>query len=482
MEYIMQPIKRSIIIILLPAVFLTACKKQLNVFPTTQEVNGNVIVDVRSATTVLNGVYYQFAACGADYNSIPSTLWADVKEGYASELSGLFNYGYGGGSELTSHTYKAPSSEAQTMWTYGYNIVNAANGFLENIAPVKTIPDSIKREMIAEAKFLRAYADSYLLLHFGQYYDPTSPYGIILHNKFVTPHTTGLPRASVAEVYDSIIADINNAIPDLPNTNSTKAAANGWAAKLLMARVLINRGGAGDYARVIGLTRDIILQSPYSLEDSVKDIFLKEGLSSNEVIMGIQPFVSPMQSWKFFEYFTKRQYAPTKFMKSLFAGDPRKNWNYYIFVSPYGLGNQAQFSKYFPGDTTNPMATPIMEYSYAFRLTEAYLLEAEALNASGADMATAKDLLKTVMGHAGYSDFSVVDALTDQADLQQLIIREEMKNFVGEDGQDWLAVRRLPFAALQAWMPSLLTKDLLIMPIPQVEIQSNGLIKQNPGF
>lgn len=458
-----------------------ACKKQLDVYPTTTEVNGNIITDVQSASTALNGVYYRFAASGADNNNVPSTLWVDVKEGYPSELSGLFTYPYGG-SDLSTHTYKAPSYEALTMWSYGYNLVNAANGFLENIAPVTTIVDSTKNEMIAEAKFLRAYANSYLLLNFGQYYDTTSKYGIILRSQFVTTTNLNLPRSPVGEVYDSVLADINSAIPYLPSTNATKAATNEWTAKLLEARLLMNRGVAGDYAEVISLTSDIIANSPFSLEPNTKDIFLTKDLSSNEVMLGVQPYISPQQTYKYEEYLYYNQYVLTDTMISLFNGDPRQTSTYYTFTSPYGYGNFGAFIKYYPGDTLNLSPNPITEFSYAFRLTEAYLLEAEALVASGGNMGTAKSLLETVLGHAGVTDFSNVNAATTAAELQLLIVQEEMKNFVGEDGQDWLAVRRLPFATVQTMIPTIISKDLLIMPIPETEITGNGLVIQNPSY
>ncbi|MGH2648442.1 MAG: hypothetical protein ACRDE8_12770, partial [Ginsengibacter sp.] len=64
-----------------------ACKKQLNVFPTTSEVDGNVITDEKSAITTLNGVYYRFADGGFDYNGIPSTQWYTLFQNTSSELS-----------------------------------------------------------------------------------------------------------------------------------------------------------------------------------------------------------------------------------------------------------------------------------------------------------------------------------------------------------------------------------------------------------
>ena len=73
---------------------LGACKKELNVFPTTTEVDGNVITDQNSARVVLNGVYYRFADAGFDRNKVPSIKWTDLNEDFASELSGgLVNSG-----------------------------------------------------------------------------------------------------------------------------------------------------------------------------------------------------------------------------------------------------------------------------------------------------------------------------------------------------------------------------------------------------
>lgn len=459
---------------------LWACKKELNVYPTTTEVDGNVIVDAKSAESVLAGVYYRFADASLDVNSVKSTMWVDPKEGYASELSGLFNYGYGGGSDLASYNYKATSASALNMWDYAYMIVNAANGFLKNVAPVTTIPDSAKQEMIAEAKFLRAYANTYLLLNFGQYYDTTSSYGLLLRSEFVTSGNLAQPRVSVGVAYDSILTDLSGAIAHLPSVNTTPAWTNVWAAKLLEARLLINRG---DYATVAALTDDVIQNSPFSLEGNTADIFRSKGLASSEVILGIQPYNSPQQTYKFNQYLYYNQYVLTDSAVSLFQDDPRRPWMFYMGdFSNYGFGMQGVFTKYFPGDTTNPSPNPITEYSYAFRLTEAYLLEAEALADEGGDLTKAKTLLKTVMGHAGFTDFSAVDAQTTGAGLQYLVIREELKNFMGEDGQDWLAIRRWPFATLQAWAPSLQTKDQLILPIPETEIEANNLIKQNPGY
>jgi hypothetical protein len=457
---------------------LAACKKELNVFPTTQEVDGNVITDARSATVVLNGVYFRLAAGYKDYQGAPATQWYSVNEEVPSLLSGMLMPYSSPYNNLNQHNYIAASAQVDLVWSYGYSLVNAANGFLKNIGPVSLIAKTNKDEMIAEAKFLRAYGNSELLLYYGQYYDTTSAYGIILRNEFADADNLYLPRSGVAQSYDSILSDLNNAIPFLPGTNTQISYANAWAAKLLKARVLINRGSAADYAQVIALSKDIITNSPFVLETNIKDLFLTKGLASSEVILGIQPYSNQSEKWT--DYISYGYYIPDELYNLFFNDDPRGDWYAQTISSDYD--DVVSLTKYYPGPLTDAQPAAITENGYAFRLTEAYLLEAEALVASGGSLEDARTLLKTVEGHAGITDFSAVDAATTAADLKLLILEEEMKSFVAEAGQDWFALRRLPFTTVKSLVPTLTDQSLLILPIPQNEILYNSKLKQNPNY
>lgn len=457
--------------------FLWACKKELNVYPTTSEIDGNVIVDAKSASTVLNGVYYRFANAGFDYNNIPSVKWVDVNESIPSELANtLIIPGY---DDFNGFTFNSKTYGIDNIWNYGYALVNAANGFLKNVAPVTSIPDAAKKQMIAEAKFLRAFGNEELLLYYGQYNNVSSNYGIILHDEFVTTDNASQPRSTVAAAYTSILADLDAAISGLPAQNTQTFYANATAAKLLKARVLINRGAAGDYAQVITLTKDAINNGPFVLEASVKDLFLSKGFTSQEVILSVQPFST--ENYKFQDYQYYQQYVATDKLKSLLANDPRNQWYYKDYQSPY-YGTLPELTKYYSGDINNIAQTPLSENCYAFRLTEAYLLQAEAITLAGGSLADARALLKTVLGHAGVSDFSAVDQATTPAALQLLIVQEEMKSFEGENGADWFALRRLPFATIKTLQPAIAAANQLILPIPDSEIITNNKVIQNPGY
>ncbi|TSJ40531.1 RagB/SusD family nutrient uptake outer membrane protein [Mucilaginibacter corticis] len=465
---------------------LWSCKKQLDVFPTTQEVNGNVIKDTKSATEVLNGVYYRFA----NVNTINGPLgadWVDVNEWFPFELAGSM-YTILGDDNVYSITYGPTTGGTAAMWTYSFAIVNAANGFLENVAPVNSVPAATKSEMIAEAKFLRAFGNSQLLLYYAQYANPASNYGIIIRDKFVTTSTIGQARSTVAASYKAILEDLDAAIAGLPAKNTTIYQANANVAKLLKARVLINRNEPGDYATVISLTNDIITGGAFSLDPSAKDMFYNKLYTSKEPMLGIP--VYPNQPSKNYQYNTYGSYAVTDSYAKLLTNDPRSNWVYLnqslTFYTPYftTTGTSNELTKYYSGPyTTYPDAGNVqVETCYPFRVTEAYLLQAEAITLSNGDLTAAKTLLKAVEASAGITSDPAVDNAGTAAALHSLIVKEEIKNFIGENGADWFALRRLPLSEIQTYQPAIKSVDQLILPIPQADISSNGSIKQNPGY
>ncbi|MDR6781567.1 hypothetical protein ABIE26_001945 [Pedobacter africanus] len=473
----MKYIQYRLLLLLLVAGTFISCDKQLNVYPTNKLVDGNVIIDLKSAETVLNGVYYAFAYAGMDnLTGIESVRWATVNEIMPSELAGTLAYAYGQDGFMNM-AYRNPNNILSSKWEYGYDIVNAANGFLKNVVPVKNIPEERKKQMIAEAKFLRAFGNADLLFYFGQYYDINSKYGIILRNEFVSAEQIRMARSSVAASYNAILKDLDEAIADLPPRGSKIHYTNLWAAKMLKARVLINRGAAGDYEQVINLTEDIILNGNFKLEQNLKDLFHVKGFSSEEVMLAVQPF--PTERHKFYLNNSSVDFYVTPALKDLLTDDPRKDWMYKDAKNINGI--LPSITKYYSGNAMLPVKTPVVCNSYAFRLTEAYLTQAEAITLAKGDLAKAKLRLTDVMKRAGLTDFSNVDKANTPEALQFLIVQEVRKNFLQESGLDWFAMRRLPMATLQSIRPAVKSRFSFILPIPMAEMSANGLMEPNPA-
>lgn len=462
--------KRILYVLIFAATALnTGCKKELNALPGQSKVEGNVIVDPKSAEVALNGVYLRFAE-GGDDRGTPSIFWSYNHETSPSMLAGNNRYAYGALAFEENNLLTANDSSVESIWAASYSLVNAANGVIEqlNALPASKFNSARRTEIIAEAKALRAYGHYNLLRYFAQFYDVSSTYGVMLRLEFVNTNNISKVRSTVKESYDAILADLDDAIAQAPVSNPNYYI-NQWIAKGFKARVLMMRGGAGDYAQVISLTQDIIQNSPYELEGSLRDLFSSKGLSSKEVMLGLMP--KPNQVQKSDNYFFRDEpgYLVTTSFKNLLMNDPRGTW----MTATMG-GVEDGISKY---------SGPQIEVGYALRLTEVYLLQAEAIARSGGNAATVRTLLKTVMGHAGVTDFSEVDNAVTTEQLIMEVYKETVRNLAFEDGQDWSALVRLPLATVLSIKPAITDKNHFILPIPATEFIKNSTIgPQNPGY
>ena len=448
-----------------------SCKKDLNALPSNAKVEGNVIVDQKSAQIALNGAYYQAAGVSI-YGSIPSTHFENTHENAGAFMSGYLSSSFDDGLGDNAAQYDGPNF-VLLMWANFYQVVNAANGVIKGLEelPADKMPDSARARISGEAHFLRAYGHFNLLMYYSQFFDTTSQYGVMLRKDFVTTSNIVQARNTVKESYDFILADIDTAIANAPLSNDPSYATT-WAARALKARLLINRGGPGDFAQVVNLTKDVITNGGYVLEPNLKDIFFEKGLKSREVILGMMP--EPNQIIKQDDYINYPEWNAAQQMADLLQTDPRADWVAGMVASPYYGDVTLCVTKY--------QAEQLGEICYAFRLSEMYLLEAEAIVRNGGALGDAKDLLKTVMGHAGVTDFSDVDNAASADDLLIEIHKEVVKNLYCEDGAEWFSLLRFSFDQVKTMRPTIADKAQYVMPIPKTELDKNGSIKQNPGY
>ena len=470
--------KRSIIYFLtiaIIAVSQSSCKKELNALPDQAKVEGNVIVDEKSAQVALNGAYYRFAGVAENYTTgLPSTQWSWVHEIYPSSLAGNIVY-YQGPYLGGENDFTSESNETASMWRNYYDLVNAANNVISELEPLDAskINESRKTEILAEARFLRGYAHYALLSYFGEFYNVSSNYGVMLRKEPVTVSNIAQTRNTVQESYDFILADVDDAIAHIREGNPNYYASK-WAAMALKMRILINRGASGDYAEVIRLADNIITSGPYKLEGNVKDIFKTKGLASNEIILGTKAYPNQPSEMEIYFYRNSFQFYATDSLVSYLQNDPRLDWMITIDNSNTFQDYTNAFSKYIG---------PQVEAKYAFRLTEVYLLKAEAIVRSGGSLSDAKTILKEIMSHAGVTNFSAVDNASTAEQLLIEIYKEISRNLVAEDGADWFALLRLPFNTVKQFKPTIKEKFQYILPIPKPEHDKNPAIgEQNPGY
>jgi starch-binding outer membrane protein, SusD/RagB family len=445
-----------------------ACNKELNALPDQAKVDANAIVDQKSAETALNGAYYRFANVGENNTTgLPSTQWSKIHEQYPSEMAGHIVY-YQGVFELADNALLSSSGENVRVWGSCYDLVNAANGVIKGIEQLNTkIDPNRKKEMLAEARFLRAYGHYGLLSYFGEFYNSASTYGVMLRTGPVMVTNIAQKRNTVQETYDFILADVDDAIANAPAERPNYYATK-WAAMALKMRILINRGAPGDYAAVITLADNIIQNSPYRLEANAKDIFKTKGLASTEIMLATKAYPDQISEKEAYFFRNNYNYHLTDSLVSYLKNDPRKNW---IMKES---GGKKVFVKYEGAQ---------WEAKYAFRLTEVYLLKAEAIVRSGGSLAAAKTIVKEIMAHAGLTGFSAIDNASAPESLLVEIYKEITRSLVAEDGADWFALLRLPFEIVKQIKPSIKSKTQYIMPVPLAEHEKNPAFgEQNPGY
>lgn len=480
------------------AIFTASCSDELDALPTQSKVDGNVVVDAKSAKIAVNGIYYQYAMCGEDYYGVLSTGCANSYETYPADFAGLLSY-YQGPYMFETHD-GGFYFYYDLFWTKFYAQLTAANGAIQNIenADGSWFADGEKEQYLGEARLMRAFVHYNLMRMYAYFWDIDSPYGVLLRTEATTSKNLAKARSSVKDSYDCILEDIDYAIENAPD-ESENCYTNKWVAKGLKARVLMMRGQSGDYAEALSLTEDIIDNGPYELVGMVETCH-EQGLGSADVMFGIQPKENQTDVMEAWIYNSTNTWYPTDNFAALFDGDPRKDdmmsvetvqqltydydaeGNYQGYH--YEAVEQNLFFKHMqPGDIS---ATTTEESQYQMRLTEMYLLRAEAQARTGS-LAEARETLRQVLTANGYEDTAFVDAETSEDGVLKLIFDEYMRNLSCENGCEMLIMKRFPQSVVEAFNAEYRAdnEQYTTFGIPTDEFLYNSAMTadmQNPGY
>jgi len=123
------------------------------------------------------------------------------------------------------------------IWKNCYTYINTCNGIVDNAPALTGIDAATKAEMVAEAKFLRANYYFILVQNWGD---------VTLNKHFQSTPTLSATRDKMADVYDFMIQDLNDAIAALPASPQLNGTLPGKATKIaamhVLAKVYLTRG------------------------------------------------------------------------------------------------------------------------------------------------------------------------------------------------------------------------------------------------
>ena len=446
---------KNIFLISFLIILLTGCKKLTDVIdrnPPNNLVPENVAHTAEGARNLLNGAYamlhdqYYYMHIS---EMIPATM-----SGYMARNGFLVNL------QFRDNNVQPDLADVNNSWIAIYKLINQANWVIQLVEelPEGEMSQAEKNSITAQARALRAMGHFDALRFFGQYYDVNSAFGVIIRTEPVNFTTRYIARSTVAEVYEHVLSDLDFAIQNGP-AFSKPIFMSGLAAKALKARVLLFKG---EYAAAAATADEVISSNARSLSPTYDKVF-SDGFNSSEMIfMRATDEVTFTLDRKKFTYGSRHGIASPLF-KNLMAGDPR-------IAATYSPANSAILKV-----NNDTFFSP----TYFLRLSQMYLIKAEALARSGAALDEAKAPLLVVRSRAFGSPQTSAAATMDE--LLDEIYKEIVKELAFENGSEWFAAIR--FNKIMTIKPTVTSQDQFILPIPEAEIQGNALFGvQNPGY
>lgn len=355
------------------------------------------------------------------------------------------------------------------FWGEYYKQIYYANSIIEGLTISTLVTQHLKDQLIAEAKFVRAYCHFYLVNLFGDIpYITGTDYEL----------NTIAERMPADEVYDLIIQDLLEAkselVTDYSFSGGERIRPCSYVATALLARAYLY---AGDWANAEIEATYVLNNAAYRLCQNLDSVFLQNNLEAiwqfhleqNETYTGIGDlFLNPAT--------INYSKLSDQLIASFEAADKRKmSWTQQITV-----GNEVRFVPFKYKDF-NGSTSDVPEYPTALRVAEQFLIRAEARaqqnKLTGAN--SAQSDVDVIRLRAGLNPTS---ASTKESLLQE--ISNQMRfEFFTEWGHRWLYLKHTRKAdeVLQPvkvdWNP----EDKLY-PIPYDETLINPNMHQNPGY
>lgn len=492
------------------AVFASCSKSDLlDKTPITSLDNTKALVTESDYVALTNAVYdpLQWQE-NAALTTFP-VMFQDIRaDNCVSQWASYWTYG----TVFDDFTLIKPNnSTILGWWQKWYTVISRANTAIQfDSAFNGFITPGIQARLIAEAKFLRAFAYFQLVINFGD---------VPLITKYIgsTTDQTRYPRSAKADVYAQIDKDLLDAVAVLPASysgNDLGRATSGAAYTLLAKENLYQK----KYDLVRTYCEKVIGSGVYSLETqfadnwSLSNEYGKESIFEIGYASGYATSGWSNQGSFSYEYFgfipaglnafgncVPRQplidlydntdarkdatfIVPSTYMPDLgmTADDAGANTYQYYWVIPAALESKASVRKYYiPKSVAASLPTiassPLNEK--IFRYADVLLMHAEAaaMGAGGDGLSSLNQVIERAYGNTSHN-LSVFTL--DDVKLQRRL------ELATEGWDRFTDLVRWGDAATALAFKHFQTNRDEVLPIPQSEIDLVGsdVLTQNPGY
>jgi starch-binding outer membrane protein, SusD/RagB family len=240
--------------LVIPIVFLSACKKDFLQKPPT-----DAIVDAGFYQTdeqVLAGTASLYNRVWFDYNDKASYNLGDFRSGTT------FSAYNDRGNVLFNTTPE--NGENNASWSAFFNVVAQSNLTIQNINRYAgpAVSANVKKTALAEARFMRAVAYRYLVSNWGDV--------PVIENNLNLLNDTSLRRNTVKSVWRFITREMRAVAEDLPETAIQPGRITKWSAEGMLARFYLTRSGV-ESTGSLGRNQSFLDSAKYYAHDVIQN-------------------------------------------------------------------------------------------------------------------------------------------------------------------------------------------------------------------
>jgi len=434
-----------------------SCKRLIEVPASKSQIESQtVFADSALATSALLGAYYTMTQSTVSFKYL--SLYSDEY----SQTSGDPTL-----DEFYNSQVRPDNTLNQSLWNNLFSVIYQANSIISESSASPLSP-TLKTQLTAEAKFLRAFANFYLVGLYGHI--------PLLLSPDVDKNRTAV-QADESLIFQQIIQDLSEAKASLPEAykGTGKVRANRWAAAALLARVYLFQNR---YQEAADEATAVISSGQYSPLPPAESVFLagsKEAILQWWSIGGAIPDGASLIPATATSVPT---YLLTAALKQAFtATDLRAGkWTTMRTLSTGGVSTTYYYPSKFKNRTAN---SGNAEYPMALRICEQYLIRAEALARMQRTSEAITDLNQTRV-RAGLLP---LNPATPQQECLQAIATERRLELFGEYAHRFLDLkRRGELGTVLGLLKTGWKNTATLLPIPQTELIYNPNLKQNEGY
>lgn len=382
------------------------------------------------------------------------------------------------------------------IWKHAYEICTNANNILYYGEQLyESFPDYSAEitKHFGYAYFARALAIFDLCNVYAMPYNftPDASHPGVVAIDYVPGFDSELPRNSVADCYKLIISDLEKALECFAGeTERTPNFISGLACKALLARVYLYKK---DYDKAAQYAKEVMDAVPLVSREDYVNMFRKAQANPGEGILrmntydtgaGMRNMCSPLSS--------QTCTVEPDFLASFSSDDVRKELFTYVAEAEDGDEYEGKvytaICKYLPIKSGVTPAENRRCDPFVLRVSEMYLIHAEALCLGGGDLGVAADDIKSLQARAlGKTPAEINLVYNDSASLDRLIQEERARELCFEGHRFFDLKRRGEDIVRPAGTSSTLKKltypDYRYnLPISQMEMQANDKMEQNDGY